>query len=83
MGQPPRPHVRAHTAAKYSNRPSLIGLCRAGPDAEVLIEFGVPRRASTVRGITVRYHVGWLAYSRTFDLTLTLCPPNDLGPCGR
>jgi hypothetical protein len=55
----------------------------SGPDAEVLIEFGVPRRASTVRGITVRYHVGWLAYSRTFDLTLTLCPPNDLGPCGR
>jgi hypothetical protein len=54
----------------------------SGPDAEVLIEFGVPQRASTVSGITVRYHVGWLAYSKTFDLKLTLCPQNDLSPCG-
>ena len=55
----------------------------APDDAEVLIEFGVPQRTSTVSGITVRYHVGWLAYRKTFDLKLTLCPPADRGACRR
>jgi hypothetical protein len=52
-----------------------------GPTAEVLFEFAVPNRPSTLRGITVRYHVGWLAYSRTFDTTQIFCPSDDRALC--
>lgn len=50
-------------------------------DVEVLIEFGVPKRASPLIGVTVNYHIGWLAYRKTFDISFTLCPPNDAQPC--
>lgn len=50
-------------------------------DVEVLLEFGVPEQASPLIGITVNYHVGWLAYRKTFDISFTLCPPTDPQPC--
>lgn len=52
-----------------------------GPSAEVLFEFAVPKRPSTIRGITVKYHIGSVAYRRTFDTTMTFCPWNDQAPC--
>lgn len=50
-------------------------------DVEVLIEFGVPEQASPLIGITVDYHIGWLAYRKTFNISFTLCPPTDPQPC--
>jgi hypothetical protein len=50
-------------------------------DVEVLLEFGVPQRASALTGITVDYHIGWLAYRKTFDISFTVCPPADREPC--
>jgi hypothetical protein len=52
-----------------------------GPTAEVLFEFAVPKRPSPLRGITVHYRVGWLAYSRTFDTTQIFCPSDDRALC--
>lgn len=52
-----------------------------GGSAEVLFELAVPERAATVSGITLRYHVGPLAYEKTYDASVTLCPPGDLEPC--
>ena len=54
---------------------------RNDPSAEVLFEFAAPRKAATISGITVRYHIGWMAYRRTFDTTIVMCPLNDRGPC--
>ena len=53
-----------------------------GASPEVLFEFAKPARASEVSGIRVRYHIGWFAYQRTFDnLSFTMCPATDPGPC--
>ena len=52
-------------------------------DVEVLLEFDVPQRASPLTGITVKYHVGLLAYRKTFDISFTLCPSTDRQPCDK
>lgn len=54
---------------------------RPSSSGQVIFELATPPKASTVKGITVRYHVGWQAYEKTFDMTLIMCPPNDPGPC--
>jgi hypothetical protein len=51
-------------------------------EAEIIFEFAMPTRASTVADLVVQYHVGWRTYRKTFRNKLTLCPPNDKGPCG-
>jgi hypothetical protein len=53
----------------------------SGPTAEVLFEFARPKKPTKLNGITVRYHIGRLAYRRTFDTSIVLCPIDDLGPC--
>jgi len=52
-----------------------------GASPEVLFEFAKPARASEISGIRVRYHIGWYAYQRTFDVSFTMCPATDPGPC--
>jgi hypothetical protein len=49
---------------------------------EVLYEFPVPDRPSTIQGITVRYHAGVLSYRKTFDIAITIVPPADAGAIG-
>jgi hypothetical protein len=51
------------------------------PSVEVLFEFAPPKKPTKLNGITVRYHIGPLAYRRTFDTSIVFCPINDLGPC--
>jgi len=54
-----------------------------GPSPEMLFEFAKPARTSEVSGVTVRYHIGWFTFQRTFDnFSVTMCPPTDMGPCG-
>ncbi|MEV4347760.1 hypothetical protein AB0J83_25165 [Actinoplanes sp. NPDC049596] len=48
---------------------------------EVVYEFPIPTRTSELHGITVSYHVGGLAYRKTYDIHLTICAPNDPDPC--
>jgi hypothetical protein len=51
-------------------------------DVEVLLEFDVPQRVSPLTGITVDYHVGWINYRRTFDISLTVFPRADSSGVG-
>jgi hypothetical protein len=48
---------------------------------EVLYEFPVPEKTTTVKGITVRYRTAGITYRKTFDVTLTICAPADPKPC--
>lgn len=50
---------------------------------EVLYEFPVPEKTSTITGITVRYHSAGIAYRKTFGVTITICAPADPRPCNR
>jgi len=50
---------------------------------EVLYEFPVPQRTSVLTGMTVGYHTGGIAYRKTYDVTLTVCPPDDHRSCRR
>jgi hypothetical protein len=52
-----------------------------GGHPEIMIEFARPERASTVTGVTVDYRIGWQAFRKTFDMSLTMCPRNESGPC--
>ncbi|GLY15786.1 hypothetical protein LWF15_20090 [Kineosporia rhizophila] len=54
---------------------------KPGESAQVAFELATPEKAATVEGIKVRYHVGWMAYEKTFDMSLTLCPPVDPELC--
>ncbi|MET8147718.1 hypothetical protein ACIBSW_28760 [Actinoplanes sp. NPDC049668] len=50
---------------------------------EVLYELPVPDRPTTIDGIAVRYRTSGITYRRTFDVTITVCPPADTRPCDR
>lgn len=87
---PPRLSVRGHVI-KSGARREPVKVNETEPDEtdytgghpEVLIEFAPPARAFEFSGITVDYHIGWQAFHKTFPMTVTMCPPNDPGPCAR
>jgi hypothetical protein len=76
--------VPIHAVAGYEIPPMPAGSGNGdetviGP--EIVIEVNPPPQAATARSIRVDYHVGETSYSKTFDNSLTVCPPKDLGPC--
>jgi hypothetical protein len=84
LNLPPKHDVRGYTlkprgSAGGETLEESEGL--PGPDAEILFEFASPEKPSTVGDVIVRYHIGLMAYSKTFELRLTLCPPGQWGPC--
>lgn len=52
-----------------------------GGNPQIAIEIARPKKATTVTSVTVEYHIGWQAFRKTFDVSSTVCPPNDLEPC--
>jgi hypothetical protein len=85
---PPRQAVRGHVirSGKYQrslkvNETAPEDVKYTGDEPLVLIEFAQPKRASKISGLTVRYHIGWQAFRKTFDMSLLMCPPNDPAPC--
>jgi hypothetical protein len=50
---------------------------------EVLYEFPVPDKVTTIKGITVRYRTAGIVYRKTFDVALTMCTPADPEPCNK
>jgi hypothetical protein len=52
-----------------------------GQSIEVVYEFPVPTRVTELHGITVRYHTRGLAYRKTYDVSIIMCPPSDTQRC--
>lgn len=76
--------VPKHPLRGYLLQPATSGPAgdeAAVPEAEVVFEFGVPAKASGFKSVAVDYHIGAVAYRKTFKIGFTLCPPNDPAPC--
>jgi hypothetical protein len=76
--------VPKHPLRGYLLKPATsvpAGDDAAVPEAEVVVEFGVPEKASGFKSVAVDYHIGTVAYRKTFQIGLVLCPPNDPTPC--
>jgi hypothetical protein len=73
--------VPTHPFQGYVLKPASATTGDDEPEAEVVFEFGVPEKASGFRAVTVGYHIGAVAYRKTFDIGFVLCPPNDQAPC--
>jgi len=85
---PPRQAVRGHVirSGKHQqplkiNETESENVKYTGDSPLILVEFAQPDRASEIGGLTVRYHIGWQAFSKRFDTTLLMCPPSDPAPC--
>lgn len=74
--------VPKHPLAGYVLKPASSAVGDAvPPEAEVVYEFGVPEKAAGFDEVTVGYHIGSVAYSKTFKIGFLLCPPSDQAPC--
>ncbi|GAA2617364.1 hypothetical protein [Paractinoplanes durhamensis] len=68
---PPRHSVKGFRIRPHAEEESV----------EVLYELPVPTRVTEVHGMTVRYHTRGLAYQRTYDISIIICPPSDGSRC--
>jgi len=76
--------VPKHPLQGYVLKPATsvpAGDDAAVPEAEVVFEFGIPEKASGFKEVTVDYHIGSVAYRKTFKIGFLLCPPTDRAPC--
>jgi hypothetical protein len=81
---PPKHYVRGYTLKPAGSADSDEPEKSEGvssPDAEVVFEFASPATPSTVGDVVVRYRIGLMAYQKTFQIRLTICPPQQWGPC--
>jgi hypothetical protein len=67
--------VPRHALDGYVLRPSAQLSAEGRPDAELILEFEVPKKVAWLRAVVVEYDLGGRRHSVSLNSTLVLCPP--------